>query len=325
MRGRIAIALVLGTLVFAAPPAARTAHAYVRAINDYGAAFYWPTSCATVTIYLNGFTMMTADEVAKSIAAAAHAWSPSEVTCPGPDGDAGSTHPYFEIIPSLSTGGPAPGVAYDNKNSIMFETTDWPYPGAAIALTSHFSTPDGAIVDTDMEINATLGTVWANLDPGALDAGAAGGHHLDEGPIDLQTALTHEFGHFLGLAHTCVNLGDAPAQTTDDQGAAVPACPSPPSTPGDVPQAQSVMWFLVDGASTTKRVLSPDDVRAVCDLYPSAQDPHTCAANLPDDGCGCQTGGGTSAGGAALLALAVAAALARRRRLRSDRDRRVAP
>jgi len=324
MRGRIATALVLGTLAVAAPPMAQTAQAYVRAINDYGAPFYWPTSCATVTIYLNGFTMMTADEVAKSIAAAAHAWSPSEVTCPGPGpdggGDGGSTHPYFEIIPSLSSGGPVPEVGYDGKNSIIFQTTDWVDSAEVIAATSHFSTPDGAIVDTDIQINAVVGSDWTNLDPGATGNG-----HLGDSPIDLQTALTHEFGHFLGLAHTCVNLGDAPAQPTDDQGAPVPACPSPPSTPDDVPQARSVMWFFVDPSSITKRVLSPDDVHAVCDLYPAAQDPHSCAANLPDDGCGCRTAGGTSAGAATLLALAVAGALIRRRRLRSDRDRPAAP
>jgi MYXO-CTERM domain-containing protein len=319
MRGRIATALVLATVAFAAPPMAGTAQAYVRAINDYGAAFYWPSSCATVTIYLNGFTMMTADEVAKSIAAAAHAWSPSEVTCPGPSGDAGSTHPYFEIIPSLSTGGPVPKAVYDGKNSIIFQTSTWDHYSEAVALTSHYSTPDGAIVDTDIEINA-VGFSWANFDPGST-----GGNHLDTAD-DLQTALTHEFGHFLGLAHTCVNVGvDAPAQPTDDQGAPVPDCPDQPGTPGDVPQAQSVMWFYVEPDSITKRVLSPDDVRAVCDLYPAAQDPHSCTANLPDDGCGCRTGGGTSAGGAALLALALSAALIRRRRLRSDRDRRAAP
>jgi MYXO-CTERM domain-containing protein len=319
MRARVATALALATAVFAAPPIAGTAHAYVRAINDYGAAFYWPSSCANVTIYLNGFTMMTAAEVAKSSAAAAHAWSPSEVTCPAPSGDGGSTHPYFEIIPSMSTGGPVPEVAYDGKNSIIFQTSTWADGGEVIAATSHFSTPNGAIVDTDIQINAVVGSDWINLDPGATANG-----HLGDSPIDLQTALTHEFGHFLGLAHTCVNVGDAPAQTTDDQGAAVPACPDPPATPDDVPQAQAVMWFFVDRSSIAKRVLSPDDVRAVCDLYPAAQDPHACSANLPDDGCGCRTGGGTSAGGAALLALALSAALARRRRLRSDRDRRAA-
>jgi hypothetical protein len=44
---------------------------------------------------------------------------------PRPDGDAGTSHPYFEIVPSMSTRGPVPGVGYDGKNSIIFQTTDW--------------------------------------------------------------------------------------------------------------------------------------------------------------------------------------------------------
>jgi hypothetical protein len=36
--------------------------------------------------------------------------------------------------------------------------------------------------------------VWANLDPNAPPAGGGQDH------IDLQTAITHEFGHFSGCA-----------------------------------------------------------------------------------------------------------------------------
>jgi MYXO-CTERM domain-containing protein len=86
------------------------------------------------------------------------------------------------------------------------------------------------------------------------------------------------------------------------------------------------MWFDVCPEMTTKRVLSPDDVRAVCDIYPAAQDPHACTLNLPDDGCGCATGGTHRTEGAALslLALGLAVADALRLLLRSDRDRRAA-
>jgi MYXO-CTERM domain-containing protein len=322
MRARIATAFAAAALI--STLTARPAGAYVRAINDFGAPFYWPTntSCAAVTIYLNGFLTMTSDEVAKSIAAAAHAWSPSEVTCPGPNGDAGTGHPYFEIVPSMSTGGPVPEVANDGKNSIIFQTTDWTLDSTIIALTSHFSTPSGEIVDTDIEINAVNPT-WANLDP---DDGSFGSSHLGD-EIDLQTAVTHEFGHFLGLAHTCVHaVFDPPAASVDDQGHPVPECPDP-ATSGDLPQSQSVMWFFVEPESTTKRVLAPDDVHAVCDLYPAAQDPHLCTLNLPDDGCGCAAAGSQGPRGAALSLLAFGAAVAharRRRRLRSDRDRRAA-
>jgi hypothetical protein len=58
----------------------------------------------------------------------------------------------------MSTGGPVPGVGYDGKNSIIFQTTDWTdMSPELIAFTEHSSRPDGEIVDTDMEINATPG------------------------------------------------------------------------------------------------------------------------------------------------------------------------
>ncbi len=321
MRARIATALVAAALASTLP--ARPAAAYVRGVSDNGAPLYWASSCAAVTIYLNGFSMMTSDEVAKSIAAAAHAWSPSEVTCPGPDGDAGTGHPYFEIVPSMSTGGPVPGIGYDGKNSIVFETTDWPADlgPEVIAFTYHSSRPDGEIVDTDIDINA-VGVSWANLDPGST----ALGHTPDA--IDLQTAITHEFGHFIGLGHTCFHAGVDVIVPHDDQGQPIPTCPDPPSTPTDVREAQSVMWFFVEPGFTgiPKRVLAPDDARGICDIYPAARDPHVCALNLPDDGCGCATDGYPRRGAAlSLLALGIAVAHARRRRrLRSDRDRRAA-
>jgi MYXO-CTERM domain-containing protein len=316
MRARIATAFVTAALI--STLTARPAAAYVRGVTDQSKVLYWPTSCAAVTIYLNGFSMMTSDEVAKSIAAAAHAWSPAEVTCPGPNGDGGSGHPYFEIVPSMSTGGPVPEVATnDGKNSIVFQTTEWIHDPTAIALTQHFSGPVGEIVDTDIEINA-VGFTWANLDPGSPVLG----HNPDA--IDLQTAITHEFGHFIGLGHTCFHAGLDLSIPNDDQDQPIPTCPDPPSTPADVPQAQSVMWFFVDHGSTTKRVLAPDDVRGICDIYPPAQDPHACALNLPDDGCGCAAAG-THGPPLSLLALVAAVAYARRRRgLRSDRDRRAA-
>ena len=58
---------------------------------------------------------------------------------------------------------------------------------------------------------------------------------------------------------------------------------------------------------TTKRTLSPDDIRAVCAIYPGEQDPHACALDMPDDGCGCSGPAGRGAG-AVERALALLAA-----------------
>jgi MYXO-CTERM domain-containing protein len=308
-RGATAIGLLLATFAVARP-----ASAYVRAVADYtGLPVYWSSPCALVTIYLNGFTELTSDDVAKSIAGAAQAWSPDTVTCPGSTSDAGSAGPSFEIITQFSTGGPIPNVGgtagSDGKNSLIFRTTEWDYDPSAIALTTRNTDPSGRIFDADIEVNALPsyqnGYVWANLDPGAPPA--SGGVTR----MDLQTAITHEFGHFLGMAHTCFNPAlDPPPRPVDDQGQPVPDC----IQGADIPEAQSVMWFLVEPDSSNKRVLTDDDVRGVCAIYPPTATPATCKVNLPNDGCGCRAGGGGPAATSALLLALGSLAVARRRR-----------
>jgi len=305
----IQAALVAATLF------ARPAHAFVHAVSTAGAPLYWPSSCEAVTIYLNGFDGLTSDQVAEAVAAAAHAWSPQAVTCPEGANDAGAGHPYFEIVPSLSAGGPVPGVANDGKNAIIFQSTsDWDGPADGLAYTSHFSDSAGRILDADIAINATNpggeGAVWADLDPGAPPSQ----HAITR--FDLQTALTHEFGHFLGLAHTCAggagsDEGNDQA-TVDDQGQPVPACDQ--TTAANQQAQQAVMWYAISPDLTDKRVLAPDDARGVCALYPAAQSPGICTLNLPDDGCGCATAGGARSAGVLALVLGAVIGLRRRRR-----------
>jgi MYXO-CTERM domain-containing protein len=85
-----------------------------------------------------------------------------------------------------------------------------------------------------------------------------------------------------------------------------------------VPQFASVMWANIDDGSSAKRLLSTDDTRGVCAIYPPAQDPHSCTQNLPDDGCGCATAAGAPTNRFAAAALAVLALVTRRRRQERD-------
>jgi MYXO-CTERM domain-containing protein len=307
-------ALVLAGVLIAASLSARTAQAYVRSASGAGYPLYWSSSCETVTIYLNGFSAMTPDEVAKSIAGAAAAWGPDSVTCPV---DVGGGHPFFEILPQMATGGSVPGVGNDGKNSIIFQTANWPETPEALAFTSVSKEPNGHIVDVDIEINAaTADILWANLDPGAPPPQNA------QLRFDLQTVMTHEFGHFLGLAHTCSggDSGDSsdPAASSDGGAQSIPTC-TPYPDPSIATEADAVMWYRIDDESIAKRVLTADDARGVCAIYPSASDPHSCTQNLPDDGCGCATAAGASTNRLAAVVL-VALALATRRRRRTQRD-----
>lgn len=70
-----------------------------------------------------------------------------------------------------------------NQNVIIFRDTSWPYsdPRNALSLTTlTFSADTGEIYDADMELNTTSGRVTA---------------------ANLGEVMTHEVGHFLGLAH----------------------------------------------------------------------------------------------------------------------------
>jgi hypothetical protein len=75
------------------------------------------------------------------------------------------------------------------------------------------------------------------------------------------------------------------------------------------------MWYLVEPDSSNKRVITDDDARGVCAIYPPTSTPALCEANLPADGCGCHAGGGRPAATSALLlALGCLAGASRQRR-----------
>ena len=315
------------------------AEAYVRSKTaDMKYGFYWKESCVPVTIYLNRFPAtsgMSEEQVVKSVTAAAHAWSADAVSC------ADGSSPYLEIVPSLAPESAAPPVvAWDAKNSIIFRTDPdaWGksgsgavaalYPFEALAVTTVTARLDGHIVDVDMEVNG-VGQKWMNLDPGYF---APFNHGDTEMFFDLQNALTHEFGHFIGLDHTCFipstmnpAIGtDGKIRPTDNLGNPVPDCGD--GSPSAV--AATVMYNITHAGETSKRTLSQDDINAVCDIYPASADHDACALDTAAPGCAVASVRpsrrghlGVTAGLATCgLALAVATAARRRRRL-SDRGR----
>ena len=180
------------------------ARAYVRATEQHSQLpTFWTSSCEIVTIYTNGFAQMTTDEVAKSIAAAAHAWSPELVTCPkSANSDAGSGHPSFENHHATRVWRRRPERRAGREERGDFSDGELGLLRRRYCPDTPKYRPVGAHFDADIEVNAaTIDFVWANLDPNSPPA--RGG----QDQIDLRAAITHEFGHFLGLAHTCFDLG----------------------------------------------------------------------------------------------------------------------
>jgi hypothetical protein len=315
--GPFALAVVIASF-------AGRADAFVRRV-ERGKQVFWKQTCVPVTLYFNGFERspnkfdLSTDATIKSVVAAAHAWSADAVTCPS--GGA----PYLEIVPSVAPiDAKPPAVAYDAKNSIIFRTDRWghaedDYDADALAVTSVTAVgSDGHLIDVDIEINATNDRyVWMNLDPGVAPPASTLGPNQDDPRsfYDLQTPLTHEFGHFIGLNHTC-SPADAP-DVEDDQGRTIPVCGD--RSPPDV--QSTVMYATIEAGQSAKRRLTDDEVRGVCAIYPpsAAAVAEVCKTDDPPPGCAVATRARPLAS-VAVLAGAVVASLARRRRV-SDRRR----
>ncbi len=131
-----------------------------------------------------------------------------------------------------------PGVGYDrdaevNHNAVTFSGDSWSYGGEPLAVTlTLFRRGSGELVDADIVVNEHS-YVWGE--------GAAVEN-------DLQNALTHEVGHFLGLGHS---------DTID-----------------------ATMYASAAPGEISKRTLHPDDVAAVQQLYPGADLDDASAAEV---------------------------------------------
>jgi MYXO-CTERM domain-containing protein len=255
---------------------------------------------------VTGAMDMTPEAIGAAVAGAASAWSAGENACT-----------YLELRTYASTAA-TPTARYDYKNSLIFRTLSWcrtaasagtcsnDYDAAALAITSVFvNTKDGRIRDADIEVNAK-NFIWTDLD---LNPTAHDGQ-------DLQNALTHEMGHLIGLDHTCFQPGTPGEPPLDNTGTPVPNCDSAS------PEVRATTMFAsaIPG-DLQKRTLAPDDLQAVCEIYPKAADPmiYPNPGEAPPTGCACATASPRDArGGLPLAGALVVMALGGRRRKRRD-------
>ncbi len=197
------------------------------------------------------------------------------VTCPG---TGGSPNLRIELLEERDQCTEA--LHYPNSpntNSIMFVADGWIERGhsaQAFAVTLVWHDPgSGEIWDADMEINEARGPFTVCPAQGC-----------EEDTVDLQNVVTHELGHYLGLAHT-------------------------PDDP------DATMWISAEAEETKKRDLASDDMEGLCAVYPASSLPDLCDPTprnglgldcQPRVGCNCEVPGGRggrTADGASLSAL----------------------
>jgi MYXO-CTERM domain-containing protein len=272
-----------------------------------GHSLYWESGCIFLTVDAAGTKEIPGDQEFPIVDASIATWNDGTASCS-----------YMQIVDQGRQDVETSGA--DQVNVLVFRDASWcrpavgndapechPESAAGITTATYIddgtSPRDGAIVDADIEIN------------GVNFAISAEGQTLGDAPClaELQNTLTHELGHLHGLEHTCTSPGDpGPDEPPriDDQGGLVPAC----SATTDPAIVEATMYPYQDCGETKKETLEADDVAAVCAIYPTAQDPGTCAPVGIGGGC-CSAD--PHPGGPLLLALAVGlGALRRKRRTR---------
>lgn len=292
----------------------RPAHAYIRARTDVtDVPYFWhdPRVILEMAVPPDGIGISASDFRTASTAAV-RAWSKSALSC---------TEAALQVAPDMVEDQLA---KRDGHDRIILRTGAWCRDPVAmtdchdadlVALTTWFvrnnpgAPDDGQILEADIEVN-TVDHSFAMIPSGTVSAR----DYLDH--YDLTSALTHEAGHFLGLAHDCRQPGEI--VFVDQHGVAAPACGSSAAqTPAIL---DDTMYPVLNPVDVTQRTLAADDGQAACDIYP--------LGSLPNDetwsgAIGCQVappGGeslprfGAVAGVATVAGLTAALALLRRRR-----------
>lgn len=186
-----------------------------------GVPLFWPTSCISYATNRLGTQQLDPEETRKIIRKTFEAWS--DVRCP----DGTVARMTFQEREPVSCHKSQYKKTGPNVNVVLFQDNDWKYRGidGTLAKTSvTFNDATGEIYDADIEVNTAYNEMTITDDPSKVE-------------YDLQSVLTHEVGHFIGIAHS--------------------------------PDTRAVMFASYSPGSTEQRVLHQDDIEAVCATYPS--------------------------------------------------------
>ena len=299
--------------------AARPALGYVRARTDItDVPYFWhdPRVILELATPPDGIGI-SASDFRTAATAAVNAWSKPTLGCTEANLTLASAMVEDQIAKR------------DGHDRIILRTGAWCRdPGAMtdchaddlVALTTWFvrnspgAPDDGQILEADIEVN-TVDFSFAMIPSGPVSAR----DYLDD--YDLTSALTHEAGHFLGLAHDCRQSGEI--IFVDEYGVAAPECTSSVAQTAAI--LDDTMYPVLNPVDVTQRTLASEDVKAACDMYPlGSLDSDTLQGNLgcaiaPGRPSGALGSFGGSVGGAAAAVLA--AQVVRRRQRRRGRGR----
>jgi MYXO-CTERM domain-containing protein len=268
-----------------------------------GHPLYWKNACVSYDLQKEASRQVSYDAAANAIALAFTRWTSSTCATNG----MGTSRVAIDVrdLGPVNCNSVQYNQSGPNQHVIAFRDDAWPHQDSSntLALTTVTFDPDtGEIYDADVEINShdvMLTVVQTPTDP------------VPPGGYDFLSIVTHEMGHFLGMAHSA--------------------------------DTHATMFAHYTPGSTAMRLLTQDDVTGICTIYPpdgtrtgdpvlfppngavpeDACDPTPrhgftvdCAGKPPKSGCSVVTasGPGSQTGGVGLLLAALGAVLALRRR-----------
>jgi hypothetical protein len=247
--------------------------AYERQFVDGkpGLYLFWQNRNLTYYVNRGGSADVNLQETLGAIKRATFAWS--SPSCTDLSFHFGGLETAEKTNLTIAEGDPP-----DKKNLFIWHEDRWPPQGAtdkmitdqmAAVTTVIYDATTGVILDADIDING-YNFFWTTFDDGSKAA------------TDIESTITHELGHVLGLAHS--------------------------------PEPEATMFANTSQGELKKRTLEQDDVAGVCFIYPfSGSTPQGAGQGTVkvDVQGGCAIGG-TPRGGA-FLPLAILLLLRRRR------------
>lgn len=230
-----------------------------------GKYLFWESGCVFVSVGDEGTSAIAGDEEFTIVQKSIDTWNNATHT---------ATCSYLDVI---NEGRKVAEVGNDKVNLIKFRDTSWCrpavgndpmrcYAAAAAGITTATyvddakSKRDGAILDADIELNGVNFAISVNQQTNSSQGCKA----------ELQNTLTHELGHLHGLEHPCLATGDP--MRTDGKGNPVPFC----DQTTDPAILNATMYNFQSCGESAKESLSPDDIQAICEIYPVSKDPGTC-------------------------------------------------
>jgi hypothetical protein len=206
-------------------------------VNDAGKPFvplYWANQCVSYSLQKDASILVSLADARRVARQAFDTWT--NAPCDA-DGSAPSIT-ELEYGPPGGTGVDCDeSPSNEHNNPIIFRDKSWPYDSVnALGFTTLTVDLDtGEIYGATIEIN--------NSSPAPILADVDGS--VPNGAYDLASVLTHEAGHFLGLAHA-----------TD---------------------SSAVMYAHYHNGQS---LLTPDDVNGVCSIYPPDLTRNTAAGKI---------------------------------------------